>query len=77
MAKIICWIQHKKKKRNKKKMDKDGKALYKLINNAAYEKKNEKKWETVKCKTSKQQKRLFKWTTKPNFKSQKYSTIIS
>ena len=76
MAKIICWIQHKKKKRNKRKMDKDGKVLYKLINNAAYEKKW-KKWEIVRCKTGKQQKRLFKWTTKPNYKSQKYSTIIS
>ena len=38
MAKAICWIQQTKKNRNEKHSDKDGKALYKLMNNVVYEK---------------------------------------
>ena len=42
MAKTICWIQHTKKNRKEKNEDKDEKALYTLMNNAAYG----KKWNT-------------------------------
>ena len=40
MAKTICWIQHTHKKRieAEKNGDIDGKALYKLTNNAVYRK---------------------------------------
>ena len=39
MAKIICWIQHNKKRiKAEKNGDKDGKALYKLVGNAVYRK---------------------------------------
>ena len=34
MAKTICWIQHKKRIEAEKNGYKDGKALYKLLNNA-------------------------------------------
>ena len=36
MAKTVSWIQHIKKNRSRKNGDKDGKALYKLMNNAVY-----------------------------------------
>ena len=36
IAQIICRIQHIRKKRNRKNGDIDGKALNKLMNNAAY-----------------------------------------
>ena len=39
MAETICWIQHKKKRiEAEKNGDKDGKALFKLMNNAVYSK---------------------------------------
>ena len=34
MAKTICSFQYQKKNRSRKKEDKDGKALYKLMNNS-------------------------------------------
>ena len=42
MTKTICWIQHTKKNRSRKNGDKNGKELYKLMNNAVYE----KQWKT-------------------------------
>ena len=36
MDKKICWNQHTKKNRSRQNCDKGGKALYKLMNNAAY-----------------------------------------
>ena len=36
MAKTLCRIQHKKKNRDRKHIDKDEKALYKLMKNAMY-----------------------------------------
>ena len=36
MAKTICQCQYTKKNRSRKNGDKDGKALYKLMNNAVY-----------------------------------------
>ena len=36
MAKAICSIQHTKKNRSRKNVDKDGKTLYKLMDNAVY-----------------------------------------
>ena len=39
--------------------DKDGKALYKLMNDAIYEKNNRKLKKRNQCRSSKQQKRLF------------------
>ena len=38
MAKTICWIQHRKKYRSRKKEYKDIKALYKLIIHVVYDK---------------------------------------
>ena len=38
MAKKICWIQNAKKIEVETNGDKDGKALYKLMNNAEYRK---------------------------------------
>ena len=36
MAKTICWCQYTQKKEAEKNGDKNGKELYKLMNNAAY-----------------------------------------
>ena len=57
MVKTIYWIQHTKKTEAEKNKNENGKALYKLLNNAIYGKKW-KTWET--CETRKQRKRLFK-----------------
>ena len=38
MVTKICWIQHTKNNRSRKNEHKDGKALYKLMNNAVYRK---------------------------------------
>ena len=51
--------------------DKDRKALYKLMNNAIYEKTMEKFKKQSQCKTSKQQKEQFKMHTKPSYMSHK------
>ena len=53
------------KKKKKKNGDRDGKELYKFMGNAVYEKNKEKLKKENRCKTCKQQKRLFKmalWT---------------
>ena len=49
-----------KNNRGRKNGDKDGKALYKLMKNAVYGKKNGKLKKQNRCITCKQQKRLFK-----------------
>ena len=49
--------------------DKDGKVLYKLMNNAVQDDGKLKKQN--QCKTCKQQKILFKWTSKPSYLSHK------
>ena len=56
MAKETCSIQHIQKNRNTKKGAKDGKTLYKLMNNAVYG----KTMETLRIKIDNQEKRLFK-----------------
>ena len=45
MVKTIHWISHTKKYTSRKNGDKDGKAVYKLMNNAIYGK-TIKTWET-------------------------------
>ena len=42
MAEAICWIQYTKTTEAGKNGDKDGKALYKLMNNVVYGKKMKK-----------------------------------
>ena len=46
--------------------DKDGKGCYKLMNNAVYVKKSGKLKKQNRCKTCKQQKRLFKMDIQTN-----------
>ena len=41
MVKTIYWIQHTKRIETEKNNDRDGKALYKLMNNATHGKYNE------------------------------------
>ena len=41
MVKTIYWIQHTKRIETEKNNDRDGKALYKLVNNATHGKYNE------------------------------------
>ena len=41
MVKTIYWIQHTKRIETEKNNDRDGKALYKLMNNATHGKCNE------------------------------------
>ena len=60
MAKTICWFQYTKRNRSWD-GDKDGKAL---MNNGKLKKQN-------RCKTCEQQKRLYKWTSKPSYMSRK------
>ena len=66
MAKTICWIQQKRTEAEKN-GDKDGKALYKSINNAAYGQKMENLRNRTLSHLCKQQKRLFRMDiqTKP------------
>ena len=57
MVKTIYWIQHTKRIETEKNNDRDGKALYKLMNNATHGKCNENEKQN-QCAISK--KRLFK-----------------
>ena len=59
MVKTIYWIQHTKIIEAGKNNDKDGKALFKLMNSATYGKTMKNLKKENRCKTSKQQKTLF------------------
>ena len=60
MAETICWIQHKKRIEAELNGHKDGKALYKLMNNAVYGKtmENLRNRTDVRLVTCEQQKRV-------------------
>ena len=67
MAKTICWIQHTKKNRSRKNSDKDGKALYKLINNTVYGKTMEIFRDRIDVKLVSNKKSYLKLTSKPSY----------
>ena len=67
MAKILCWIQHIKKNRNRKYGKKDGKALYILMNNAVYGKTMENLRNRVDIKLVSNKKDCLKWTSKSSY----------
>ena len=60
MAKTIWWIQHTQKNKTRKNGEKDGKALYKLMNNALYGMAIENVRKRINVKLVKKKKRLFK-----------------
>ena len=60
-----------KRKKKKKKNDKDGKALYKLINNAIYGKTIENFRNRINVKVVNNEKGYLKWTSKPSYTSRK------
>ena len=71
MAKFICWIQHTKKNRAEKNGDKNGKALYKLMNNAVYGKTMGSSRNTIDVTLVNNEKDYLQWTLKPSYMSQK------
>ena len=77
VAKAICWIQQTKKNRNEKHSDKDGKALYKLMNNVVYEKamKNLRNRITIKLVSNKED--YLKWASKPSYMSHKIFDLVA
>ena len=56
--------------------DKDGKALSKLLSNAVYGKTMENLRNRIDGKLVSNEKDYLKWTSKPNYMSQKYLTMI-
>ena len=60
-----------KKNISRKNDGKDGKALYKLINNAIYGKKNEKFKNRINVKLTRNKRDYLKWTPKPSYMSHK------
>ena len=71
MAKTLCWIQHTKKNRSRKNGEKDGKALYKLMNNAVYGKTIQNLRNRIDVKLVSNKKDYLKWTSKSSFMSHK------
>ena len=71
MAETICWIQHTIKKRNRKNGGKDEKALYNLMNNAAYEKIMENVRNISDVKLVSNKKDYLKWTSKSSYMAHK------
>ena len=71
IAKTLCWIQHTKKNRSRKNGEKDGKALYKLMNNAVYGKTIENLRNRIDVKLVSNKKDYLKWTSKSSFMSHK------
>ena len=64
MVKIINWIQHTKMNRSRKNNEKDGKALYKLMNNAMYKKTMENLTNKIDVRLVNNKKDY--WTSKPS-----------
>ena len=72
MAKTICWIPYKKKKKNKQKNgDKDGKALYILMNNVVYGKTLKSVRNIIDVKLVSNKEDYLKWISKPSYMSHK------
>ena len=71
MVKTIYWIQHTKKDGTRKNNNKDGKALYKLMKNAIYEKKMENLGNRIDLTLVNSKKDDLKCTSKPTYMSHK------
>ena len=71
MTKAICWVQHTQKKQKQKNGDKDGKVLYKLMNNVAYEKTIESLRNRIVVKLVSNKKDFLERRSKPNYMSYK------
>ena len=69
MVKITYWIQHTKMNRSRKNNEKDGKALYKLMNNAMYKKTMENLRNKIDVRIVNNKKDY--WTSKPSYMSHK------
>ena len=69
MVKITYWIQHTKMNRSRKNNEKDGKALYKLMNSAMYKKTMENLRSKVDVRLVNNKKDY--WTSKPSYMSHK------
>ena len=72
--KQLQWLKHRREA--KKDCDKDGKAWYKLINNAVYGKtmENLRNWIPVRLANNK--KDCLKWASRPSYCHKKYLTMI-
>ena len=66
MFKTMYWIQHTQKTEAEKNDDKDGKAMYKLMNNAIYRKTMEKLRNRIDVKLVNNEKEYLKCTSKPS-----------
>ena len=62
---------HTQKNKNKKIGDKDGKVLYKLMNNAVYGKTIENVRNRIDVKVASNRRDYLKWTSKPNYTEHK------
>ena len=71
MVKTIYWIQHTKKNWKIKNNDKDGKALYKLMNNGIYGKTMANLRNRINAKLVNNKKDYLKCTSKPSYMSHK------
>lgn len=66
-GKTIHRIQYTKNNRSKKNDDSDGKAFYKLMKNAVYNKTMEKLRNRVSVRLANNKKDYLKWTLKPSY----------
>ena len=71
MTRAICWFQYKTRIEAEKNKDKDGKALYKPMNNAVYRKTKEKLRNRINVKLVSNKKDCVKCASKPWYMSHK------
>ena len=71
MTKARCWFQYKTRIEAEKNKDEDGKALYKPMNNAVYEKTTEKLRNRIDVTLVSNKKGRVKWASKPQYMSHK------
>ena len=69
MTKTICWTQYTKTNRSRKNVDKDGKALYKLMTNAVCGKTMENLRNRIDVKIVSNKKYYLKGISKPSYMS--------